>query len=115
MTPMELLLARLFAEATPLDNPLVKAACEGLPANATPSFLECQLVLRSGYAAAGVLTRTPEGTLRLMTIAKKADNTILMADHYFAHADVLTVVLGREMPRSLLQQVHAGKPIILGH
>jgi hypothetical protein len=65
-TPMKKLITRLFAEATLLDdNHLAKAVRDTLPANAMPSFLECQLVLKSGYATAGILTTTPEDTLRL--------------------------------------------------
>jgi hypothetical protein len=116
MTPMKQLIARLFAEAEQLDNPLTKAIREKLPANAKPVFLDCQLVLRSGYAAAGVLTTTPEDTLRLASIAQKPDKTVVMADHYFDYDDVATIVIGREMSSQLVQPVRNGNsPIILGH
>jgi len=116
MTPMRKLITRLFAEAPQLDNPLTKALREQLPANAKPVFLDCQLVLKGGYAAAGVLTTTPEDTLRLASIAQKADKTVIMADHYFDYDDVATIVLGREISTPLVQPIRNGNsPIILGH
>jgi hypothetical protein len=73
-------------------------------------------VLKSGYAVAGVLTMTPEETLRLVAVAQKPDKSMIMADHYFDYDDVLTIVLGREMPKQLVQPVRNGNsPIILGH
>ena len=49
------------------------------------------------------------GVLRLVAVAKRNDGAVVMADHYFREEDVVTIVVGRELPR-------AEKPsIILGH
>jgi len=118
-TPMKKMITRLLSEApTPENNPLVDAVLAKLPGNARPQFLECQLILKTGYAVAGVLTAVgdPE-MLRLVSPAQKPDKTVVMADHYFDYDDVLTIVLGRELPKQLVQPVGRsnGSPIILGH
>jgi len=115
-SPMKKMITRLFEESVVQnDHPLVKAVMDGLPANAQPRFLECQVVLKTGYAVAGVLIQVgdPE-VLRLVSPAQKPDKTMIMADHYFDYDDVLTIVLGRDMPKQLVQPVRNGS-IILGH
>jgi hypothetical protein len=118
-TPMKKMITRLFDEAAALENnQLVDALRAVMPANAQPVFLECQLVLKSGYSVAGVLTRVgdPE-VLRLVSPAQKQDKTMIMADHYFDYSEVLTIVIGRELPKQLVQPVGRsnGGSIILGH
>lgn len=117
MTPMKTLITRLFNEATILTgNPMVDAVRGTLPGNADPRFLECQLVLKNGYAVAGIMTTTPEDTLRLVSPAKKPDNSMIMADHYFDYDDVMTIVIGRDLPRTAGHPSNGNRsPIILGH
>jgi hypothetical protein len=113
MTPMKTLIDRLFSESKEINNPIVSELRKELPANAQPRFLECQLVLRSGYAAAGVLTTTPEDTLRLSSIAQTPDKKMILADQYFAYEDVETIVTGR--PLELASVTPIRSPIIMGH
>lgn len=94
------------------DSPLIKAVLDGMPTNARPAFLECQLVLKGGYAVAGVLTTTAEDTLRLLAPAKKQGGGAIMADHYFDYDDVLTIVIGRDLPG--VTQPRASSSLILG-
>lgn len=115
MTPMETLIDRLFATAKEISNPLVTELRKELPSNAQPRFLECQLVLKSGYAAAGVLTTTAEGVLRLASIAQTADKKVVMVDQYFTYEDVETISLGREIALASVTPIRNGGPIILGH
>lgn len=115
MTPMKNLIDRLFSESKEINNPLVVELRKELPANAQPRFLECQLVLKSGYAAAGVLTTTPEDALRLASIAQTADKKVLMVDQYFSYEDVETIALGRPMEIASVTPIRNGSPIILGH
>lgn len=118
-SPMRRLITNLLEEARKHelhgDNPLVRAALDGMPRHhveARPAFLECQLVLRSGYAVAGVLTTTAEDTLRLLAPAKKPDGGAIMADHYFDYDDVLTIVIGRDLPS--VTQPRSTSSLILG-
>lgn len=116
---MRKLITRLFDEAPQLDehNPLIQAVRSKLPENARPVFLECQVVLKFGYSVGGVLTRTSEDTLRLVSPAKRPDNSVVMADHYFAYEDVLTIIVGRDMPRSSVIQPsprNGSSPLIIG-
>jgi hypothetical protein len=114
MTPMKTLIARLFADSKEINNPLVVELRKEQPANNT--FLECQLVLKSGYAAAGVLTVTSEDMLRLASIAQTADKKVVMVDQYFAYEDVETISLGRELALASVTPIRNGSgSIILGH
>lgn len=90
---MKTLINRLLQEATSLES--------SIPATIRDAslFLECQVVLKGGYAMAGVLTTTPEDTLRLLAPGKKAGGGEVMIDHYFDYDDVLTIAIGREIPR----------------
>lgn len=97
ISPMKNLIDRLLREsrdamtAAAVPHPL-------MPHGALNGFLECQLVLKGGYAVAGVLTTTAEGTLRMLAPAQKSNGDTLMADHYFDYDDVLTIVIGRDLP-----------------
>jgi hypothetical protein len=117
MTPMKMLIIRLFsdAESKEINNPLVAELRKELPANAKPSLLECQLVLKSGYAAAGVLTTTNEDTLRLASIAQTPDKKVMMVDQYFSYDDVETIATGRPLEIASVTPIRNGSPIILGH
>ena len=118
MTPMKNLIARLFRDAKPLDrNPIIDAL-RAEPDGAARPLVECQIVLRGGYMAAGVLTTTNEGVLRHVTVGKKQDNSVVIADHYFEYEELATLVVGRELPPELSRAVRGGNngsPIILGH
>jgi len=112
---MKTLIDRLFADAKEITNPLVAELRKELPANAQPRFLECQLVLKSGYAAAGVLTTTLEDMLRLASIAQTPDKKVVMVDQYFSYEDVETISLGRELALASVTPIRNGGSIILGH
>lgn len=118
---MKKLITRLFDESKTIDNPLIKELRAELPENAKPRFLECQLVLRSGYAAAGVLTTTgdhEDGMLRLSSIAQTPDKKMFMADQYFTYDDVQTIVLGRPLAIASVHPIRSdnGSSIIMpGH
>jgi len=109
-TTMRNLIARLFAEAPPhTTGDPVTVALRGAMAGS----VECQLMLRSGQALAGVLTTTPEGTLMLVAVGKNQDGRAVLVNFYFDHEDVMAIGVGREMP-SQLTQPRNGSPIILG-
>lgn len=109
--PMKKLITRLFAQAAPVDSPVVTQIGHH-PNGMLPGALECQLVLKGGYAAAGVLTSTPEDTLRLLSPANKPDGSTIIADHYFDYDDVLTIVVGRDIPSAIVHPKRSG--LILG-
>lgn len=120
MTTMKTTIDRLLREAKPIDNPIVKMLREEVPANATRGYLDCQLILKGGYAMAGILTYakdTAGDVLQLVSVAKTPDGKIVLADHYFAHDEVQAVVFGRELPEQLVKPVNPtrnGSPIIIG-
>jgi hypothetical protein len=113
MNPMKSLIARLFRDSKEINNPIVVELRKEQPANNT--FLECQLVLKSGYAAAGILTTTSEDMLRLASIAQTADKKMILADQYFAYEDLEAIVLGRPLELASVTPIRNGSPIILGH
>ena len=115
MTPMKTLIARLFADSKEINNPLV-VELRKEQGVVRWLFLECQLVLKSGYAAAGVLTVTSEDMLRLASIAQTAEKKVVMVDQYFAYDDVETISLGRELALASVTPIrNGGSSIILGH
>jgi hypothetical protein len=81
--PMWILIQRLFK-----SNP------SPLPDQAPA--LQCHLVLRGmAHAISGVLSETPEGTLRMLSPAGPADRgkPLTMVEQFFAYEDVLTIAL----------------------
>ena len=72
-------------------------------------------MLKGGYSMAGVLTALVDGPLLLVAVAKTPDGKIMLAEHYFADSEVQAIVVGREMPGSIVKPVHNGGPLILGH
>jgi hypothetical protein len=117
-SPMKTLITRLLDEATMGSDgeAVAKMIRDAMPANVMVKCMECQVVLKSGYAVAGVLATTPEGTLRLLAPAKKSDNSTIIAEHFFDYDDVMTIVVGREMPQSIAQPSrNNGRTIIMGH
>ena len=112
---MNKLLATLLAYAPEIDNPVVKSLRADAPTNATRRYLDCQVVLKSGYQMAGVLTTHDEDMFVLGAIAQTPDKRVLVAYHYFTANDVETVVVGKDLPDQLVKPVRNGGPIILGH
>lgn len=107
---------RLFGSAKALDadqNPIVKKLREELPP--TVALLECQVVLKSGDRIAGVLTVTPDATLRMSSVAATHDKKVMFADLYFCYEDVESVQLASPMPDRLVAPVRSNGPIIIGH
>ena len=108
---------RLLDNAPEIDNPIVKHLKSLVPENAQRRYLECQVVLKGGYSMAGVLTYaadTAGDTLLLVAVAQTPDKKIMLAEHYFSPADVVTIVVGVPMPETLVRPVRNGGPIILG-
>lgn len=98
---MKKLITRLFAEAPEPKESAAKNLIEALKASgATSGFLECQLTLKGGLGLAGILTITPELTLRMISMGKNSSNAQVMVESYFDYDDVLTVMIGREIPRA---------------
>lgn len=113
-TPMKILIEQLFLDAKEINNPLATELIKELSPNAKIRLLECQLVLKSGYAAAGVLT-TAGDVLRLASIAQTADKKVMLVDQYFAYEDVETITVGRPLEIASVTPIRNGSPIILGH
>ena len=111
---MNKLLATLLANAPEIDNPVVKSLRADAPTDETRRYLDCQVVLKSGYQMAGVLT-THGDMFVLGAIAQTPDKRVLVACHYFAADDVETVVVGKDLPDQLVKPVRNGGSIILGH
>lgn len=116
---MKTTIDQLIRDAKPIDNPIVKMLREEVPANAQRGYLDCQLVLKGGYAMAGILThwKHSDDVLQLVSVAKTPDGKIVLADHYFAHDEVQAIVFGRELPEQLVKPVNPtrnGSPIIIG-
>jgi|GEM_PF-5811177 len=111
---MNKLLATLLANAPEIDNPVVKSLRADAPVDENRRYLDCQVVLKSGYQMAGVLT-THGAMFVLGAIAQTPDKRVLVAYHYFTADDVETVVVGKDLPDQLVKPVRNGGPIILGH
>jgi len=111
---MNKLLATLLANAPEIDNPVVKSLRADAPADDARRYLDCQVVLKSGYQMAGVLT-THGNMFVLGAIAQTPDKCVLVAYHYFLADDVETVVVGKDLPDQLVKPVRNGGSIILGH
>jgi hypothetical protein len=95
------------------ENPIVKATKLRYPELQPAPFLECQLILKGGYAMAGVLTAFQGGSLLMVAVAKTPDGKVMLAEHYFGDSEVQAIVVGREMPEQLVRPV--ARSIVLGH
>jgi len=105
----------LIANAPEIDNPVVKSLRADAPVDEDRRrYLDCQIVLKSGYQMAGVLT-THRDMFVLGAIAQTPDKRVLVAYHYFTANDVETVVVGKDLPDQLVKPVRNGGSIILGH
>lgn len=112
---MDYLIATLLANAPQIDNPVVKALRADVAPDDPRPYLDCQVVLKSGYQMAGVLTTTKGDVLLLGAIAQTPDKRVLIAYHYFLSSDIETIVVGRDLPEQLVRPARNGGPIILGH
>ena len=116
---IEQTIRRLIDNAPEIDNPIVTHLKSEVAANAMRRYLECQVVLKSGYSMAGVLTYAADGTagetLQLVAVAQTPDKRVMLAEHFFTYDDVATIVVGRPLPDQLVKPVRNGGPIILGH
>lgn len=113
MNPMKNLITRLFADA---ENATAKDPLTQSLRTAMVSSMECQLMLKSGYALAGVLTTTPEGALQLVAVASDPGGEKVLVDYYFAYEDVMTIVVARVSPQKLFTPGRSnGSIIIPGH
>lgn len=94
--PLELVLERLFNEAPKLTDAKGQAVDGQAPA------LECAIMLTSGATMQGVLSRTPEGTLRMMSPIEVKDPRSgrpksAFAEQFFMIDDVITIALQRDI------------------
>lgn len=97
------LIDELLRHAPTMNNEVTKAVLSDQPVTGCPHFLECQVIFGGGLMVAGVLTdaygHLPDDTLRLLTPAKRGDNSVILADHYFTADDIVTIVIARDLPR----------------
>lgn len=107
ITPMELVLARLFAEAPKLEDASGNSVAGQAPA------LQCHIVLRPGVTLQGVLSQTPEGMLRMLTPTQIPDPTggrngarTVLAEQFFHVSDVVAVAIERPVTASPGSRIH---------
>lgn len=116
---MNATIKKLLDTAPEIDNPVVKSmrADENDFKGGPPRrYLDCQVVLKSGYQMAGVITTGDEDGFFVMgSIAQTPDKRVLIAMHHFAATEVEAIVVGKELPDQLVKPVRNGGPIILGH
>lgn len=92
---MRLTLMRLFQDAPRLQ------LADGTPDPSQAPALPCTLVLRGSIPPVeGVLSTTPEGGLRLMSVVPNRDNKKVMLEQFFDYSDVVAVCLEREVKAS---------------
>lgn len=82
---MEALLERLFREAE-ADRPG--------HAGQAPA-LECFVMLVTASGLEGVLSTTPEGTLKMLSHSKDEENRPILIEHFFPYETVVSVSLRR--------------------
>jgi hypothetical protein len=103
--PMGKVIDRLFAEAPKLQD------ASGNPVEGQAPALECVVVLATTSVPpiSGVLSRTPEGALRMMSPAEIPDPTKdprtkatkpVLIEQFFEERDVIAVVLQRDVTAS---------------
>jgi hypothetical protein len=84
--PMERVVDRLLKTRSPAGR-----------ASTDPPAMECQVFMRSGYKAQGVLSTTPEGALRMMSQGRTEGTSTrvmpVMIEHFFGYADIESVVI----------------------
>lgn len=115
---IENVVRKLIDNAPEIDNPLVAHLKSQVAPNAQRKYLECQVVLKGGYAMAGVLTYAPDAAgeiLQLASVGQTAEKKLVLAEHYFSFDEISTICVGRPMPENIVKPVRNGGPIILGH
>jgi len=94
---MEKLIDRLFADAPKLEH------ADGRPVEDQAPAIECYVILRTLQVPInGVLSKTPEGCLRLMTPTEVLDSETkrtkrVFAEQFFEIEDVVTIALRRDI------------------
>jgi len=58
--------------------------------------IDCVIMFSSGATIRGALSRTPEGTLRMMSPAKEGDRTVLV-EQFFGYEAVTAISIVREV------------------
>lgn len=93
--PFGRLIDRLFREAPKLED------ASGKPVSGqSPALPDVQITFKSGQRMPGVLSITPEGTLRLGTPARDPDTSQpILVESFFDISDIEMLSLPRKMPR----------------
>lgn len=96
---MRAVIDRLFADAPKLENPAT-----GKPVDDQAPAVEVHLVLKTGQQLQGVLSTTPEGTLRLATPNQRVDprtkqpvGAPVLIETFFDYEQVSAVAVVREI------------------
>ena len=105
----------LIDGAPDIDNAITKLLVAEAPLSKR-RFLDCQIVLKGGYVAAEILTyaNNERGVLEMVSVAKDATGKITLADQFFTHDEVQTIIVGRDLPTQLVTPVGNGG-LVLGH
>lgn len=90
ISPMQQLIDRLLAEAPKLTD------ATGTPIPNQAPALECVVLFANGQAIRGSLSKTPEGTLRMMTPGQE-DNRPVLVEQFFDYAAVSAIALTRDV------------------
>ncbi len=91
---MRSLIARLFREGPKMTDASGKEDASQAPA------LACMIVLRASVPPfEGILSTTPEGTLRLMSTITVQSKPVLV-EQFFTYEDVVSIVLQRVVKTS---------------
>lgn len=95
---MRTVIDRLFSEAPKMED----ASPNQAPA------VDCQVELKNGRTVIGALSKTPEGTFRLMGLAKGPDQKVLVLEYYFDVSDVQAVVVMKAKVEAPASQIFQG-------
>lgn len=111
VSPMQLLIARLFAEAPKLLDDNMEPREDQAPA------VECTVSLARGTEISGALSVTPEGAYRIMSKPQVPDNHPLagkpmLLETFFAMEELSSVTLIREMTLEQAAIASGGSRII---
>lgn len=85
---MRRLIDRLLADAPQLLDG------RGEPVAGQAPALECLVMFASGQAVRGALSRTPEGTLRMLSVGQEGDKPVLV-EQFFEYEAALSIALMR--------------------
>lgn len=87
-SPMRRLIDRLLGEAPQLLDG------KGVPVAGQTPALECVVMFASGQAVRGALSKTPEGTLRMLSVGQEGDKPVLV-EQFFEYEAALSIALMR--------------------